>query len=482
MVLPIYTRTQTLRVCNGLRIERNVLQTSVNLPLRRALHEALARSILKVLSVGMLSGLTLWGGLDVGEAGVRFDSQAIAQRIDPQVREVFLSDPLTTDPRDPLLPVIPVDRPPSPLELRALREKLIQLNQLAKTQLAEGQIDEAFDSFLREIRLRRVLGPVAEFNAIAPVAELAWEQQRPEEVQLLTLRMREIWEAVQIDLGVAEPEKSNQDSEENSSPSLLAASAESDIAVLSAITRNFVILRDHQSAVAVYRQIIGLTIAEGSDPTVAQRALAAYHLTWFQFADAADVYLTLLQSARSAGNQALEIEYLERLVYSYQEAKSLENAARAQTDLVRLYQATGQEEKLPELLLAIAQNYRALNWLDDAIAYYRSGYSAAQRFEQFSVSARVLRDLGGLYSAIALNDEALVAYNLLVPVEEQAYNDYGIMNAYDKIGQLERRQGNLSAALVAFEKALVIANRLSLDEAYFVEQIESVTQPKSNTP
>ena len=48
------------------------------------------------------------------------------------------------------------------------------------------------------------------------------------------------------------------------------------------------------------------------------------------------------------------------------------------------------------------------------------------------------------------------------------------MNAYDKIGQLERRQGNDFEALQAFERALVIANRLGLDEAYFVEQIESV--------
>ncbi|MEO1446552.1 MAG: tetratricopeptide repeat protein, partial [Cyanobacteria bacterium J06635_11] len=133
------------------------------------------------------------------------------------------------------------------------------------------------------------------------------------------------------------------------------------------------------------------------------------------------------------------------------------------------------EEKLPGLLVAIAQNYRTLNQPSNAITYYRSAYSVSQRFEQFSISAQVLKDLGILYETLALNDEALGAYNLLVPVEQQAYNNYGIMNAYDSIGQLHRKQGNDFEALQAFEKALVIANRLGIQEDYFIEQIRSVT-------
>lgn len=480
MIPSTHRQGQTHPVCNGLLSKRNVLQTSVK-PSR---YKRLASSILKGLTVWSLSsvafGLSWLYELEVKDFWL--GEVAVAQQVDPQVRADFLSDPLTTEPRDPLLPVITVDRPPSPLELRALRERLEQLNGLAQERLSEGRVDEAFALFLREIRLRRVFGLVAEFNAIAPVAELAWEQQRVQEVQLLTLRMREIWTAVQIDLGSLEeaPEADEEIAEET--PSLLAASGESDLVVLSAIARIFLDLRDTASVIAVYQQMIDLTIAQGADPTALQEELAAYHLTWFQFAEGANVYLTLLSSAQERGDRAAEIRYLEQLVYSYQEATSLENAARARTNLVGLYQATGEEEKLPELLLAIAQNYRALNWTNDAISYYRSAYSAAQRFEQFSLSAQVLRDLGEVYRAIALTEEALVAYNLLVPVEQQAYNDYGIMNAYDNIGQLERQRGNSFEALQAFEKALVIANRLNLDEDYFVEQIESVTQPDSNVP
>lgn len=401
---------------------------------------------------------------------------AIAQQVSPQLRQSFLSDPLTTQPRDPLLPNIPVQRSLSPLERSALASSLDQLDQTAQQTLAAGQIEEAFTIWQREVRLRRALGPAAELEAITRVAALAWNEQQPVTVQLLTLRTREIWDAVKAELGIATEEFAQEPVEESAlGRALVGGDAQADRAVLSAIAQTFATLRDIDSAVDVYQQLIALTVASGNDPTAEQLALAELHLQWFQFAQAADIYLTLLETAKANGDQSQEIAYLEQLVYSYQQADSLLNAARAQTDLIGLYQAQGEPEKLPELLLAIAQNYRALNLPTTAIEYYRSAYSAAQRFDQFSFSIRVLQDLGSLYETLALSDDALGAYTLLIPVAQQAYSDYVVMNAYDKIGQLHRRQGDQLAALKAFEQALVIATRLSLREDYFIEQIRSVT-------
>ncbi len=430
----------------------------------------------KTLVSGLLLGVVLSGLL----GDLLGKSQAIAQQVSPLLRQNFLSDPLTANPRDPLLPMISVERPLSPLELSALSDGLDQLNQMATAQLAAGQTDAAFELLLRELRLRRVFGPVAEFNLLRQVAALAWNQQRPVEVQLLTLRTREIWATVQAALGQTEMPRSLGDESpetlaEKPERVLVSGDGRSDQAVLTAIAQTFTTLRDIDSAVSVYETLIELTADQGEDPTVQQQALAELHLAWFQFAEAADVYLALLNQAKANGNQLKEITYLERLAYSYQQADSLAYAVRAQTDLLAFYQAQGELEKLPGLLVAIAQNYRTLNLPDSAIEYYRSAYSAAQRFEQFSFSARVLQDLGALYETVALYDDALGAYNLLIPVEQQAYNDYGVMNAYDKIGQLQRRQGNLLEALKAFEQGLAIANRLDLRQAYFVEQIESVT-------
>lgn len=401
---------------------------------------------------------------------------AIAQQVSPGLRQYFLSDPLTTQPRDPLLPDMPVQRSLSALELSALASSLDQLDQTAQQALAAGQSEAAFDIWQREVRLRGALGPATELAAIARVAALAWNEQQPVTVQLLTLRTREIWDAVKAELGIVTEEFAPIPVEESApGRTLVSGDAQADRVALSAIAQIFATLRDIDSAVDVYQQLIALTVAGGNDPTAEQLALAELYLQWFRFAEAADIHLALLKTARANGDQLREIAYLEQLVYSYQQADSLLNAVRAQTDLIALYQAQGEPEKLPELLLAIAQNYRALNLPTTAIEYYRSAYSAAQRFDQFSFSIRVLQDLGALYETLALTDDALGAYTLLIPVAQQAYSDYAVMNAYDKIGQLHRRQGDPLAALKAFEQALVIATRLSLREDYFVEQIRSVT-------
>ena len=89
---------------------------------------------------------------------------AIAQQVSPELRQNFLEDPLTSETRDPLLPVLTVERDYSPLERQALRRSLDQLNQEASDLFVTGQVDAAFIQWRREIKLRRVLGPVEEFG------------------------------------------------------------------------------------------------------------------------------------------------------------------------------------------------------------------------------------------------------------------------------------------------------------------------------
>ena len=410
---------------------------------------------------------------------ISFARPVLAQQLSPQLRQTFLADPLTDKPRDPLLPDIPIDRPLSPLELSALAADLTALDQQAQQLLAAGRTNEAFELWRRELRLRRVLGPVEEFSAIQRTAEIAWRTQRPVDVQLLTLRTREIWETVRAALGLEPDELAfAEEPADGSLPAraLVRGNAASDVSVLTALAQTFTTLRDVESSVAVYEALIELSDRQNIDTTFQKINLAELHLSWFQFAEAADVYLALLAIARERGDQPRQIDYLQRLAYSYQQAGSLLNATRAQTELLEIYRVQGEEEALPELMLAIAQNYRALNQPKNAITYYRAAYSAAQRFEQFSFSAQVLKDLGALYSVLALNEQALGAYELLVPVERQAYNTYGVMEAYANIGALQRRLGNAAEALKAFQQGLVEANRLGTREAYFIEQIEAIAQ------
>lgn len=458
-------------------LKHKVLQTTVYSLLRHLIPSAVISALAFCLTLsGAFAGALLLA------------RPAIAQQVDPRLRQEFLSDPLRDRTPDPLLPMLTVERILSPLELSALSIDLAQLDQNARQLLAAGETGQAFTLWRRSLRLRRLLGPVEEFTAIQQIAQVAWQQERSEDVQLLTLRTRQIWRTVQAALGLPIEAEFGALPIDASAPAslLISGNTASDLDVLRALAQTFTTLRDIESAVAVYEQLNTLSAAQTPAPdnqlTAQKVSLAELHLDWFRFADAADVYLELLRSARDTGDVTRETAYLERLVYSYQQANSLTNAVRAQTDLIGIYQSQGELEKLPELLVAIAQNYRTLNLPSTAIEYYRSAYSAAQRFEQFSFSAQVLKDLGALYRRLALTDEAIGAYSLLIPVERQAYNSYGIMNAYDNIGQLQRRQGNLPAALQAFEQALVIARDLNLREDYFVNQIGSVAQPPALIP
>lgn len=468
--------TQISRVTKPL-LKHKVLQTTVYSLLRHLIKSAISPALAVYLTLGgAISGAILLA------------RPALAQQVDPQLRQEFLSDPLRDRTPDPLLPMLTVKRDLSPLELSALAIDLAQLDQSARQLLAAGEADQAFALWRRSLRLRRLLGPFEEFAAIQQVADVAWQQQRSEDIQLLTLRTRQIWQTVQVALDLPIEAEFGAFPIDESAPARLLVSGNpaADLEVLNALAQTFTTLRDVDSAVDVYEQLNALTAAQIPAPnnqlTAQKVSLAKLHLEWFQFAEAADVYLELLKSARTNGDVVSETAYLEQLVYSYQQADSLTNAVRAQTDLIGLYQSQGEAEKLPQLLVAIAQNYRTLNLPKSAIEYYRSAYSAAQSFQQFSFSAQVLKDLGALYRSLALTDEAIGAYSLLIPVERQAYNSYGVMNAYDNIGQLQRRQGNLQAAFQAFEQALVIARDLNLREDYFIEQIGSVAQPPSLVP
>ncbi|MEO1447061.1 MAG: hypothetical protein AAFV46_12660, partial [Cyanobacteria bacterium J06635_11] len=216
---------------------------------------------------------------------------AQAQQVSPERRNAFLSDPLTAVPRDPLLPVLAVDRAYSPLELSELTRQLDRLNQNAQQLLANGQPEQAFELWLREVRLRRVLGPAEEFVAIRRVAAIAWEQQRAVAVQLLTLRTREIWQTVGAaltnfsdeaddldgwaadesnadELNADESDADESDADEsvetlgqdppeslagNPEQILVAGDRASDAALLQSLAQTFAILRDIDASVEVYQ-------------------------------------------------------------------------------------------------------------------------------------------------------------------------------------------------------------------------------------
>lgn len=384
---------------------------------------------------------------------------AYGQRLDPVLLDQFLLNPLAAEPRDPLLPETVVDRPLSPLELYDLELALFELDAQAQALLLAGQPDEAFALWMREVQLRRVFGLEAELEALTRIGQQAWNAQRSQEVRLMAVRLKRIWT---MEKATASLER---------------------VETIATIAQT---LRMRDTSTEIYQQLIEMTATDAAAQQAWEVVLAAHYLQWFQFESAAPLYTQLAAEAKAAGNTLEQTQYLKDLIYSYQESKQYDQALPVQTELLRLYRSTGQSEFEPPLEIDMARNFRALGANPQAVDYYNLAYVTAQRLELYGHVSMVLRELGDLYAEQGLNNEALTMYNLLVRAEQQAYNQHGILAAYDRLGQLYLKVGDTDNAIVAFRAGVAFSESLKYREAYFRGQVaklsldqppETVTQP-----
>ncbi|MBO3464430.1 hypothetical protein G4P69_38550, partial [Aetokthonos hydrillicola CCALA 1050] len=102
-------------------------------------------------------------------------------------------------------------------------------------------------------------------------------------------------------------------------------------------------------------------------------------------------------------------------------------------------------------------------------------YTIAWQSEQYVRASEALQKLIALYRSQGQTEDALQTGEILLQAEEQAQNFYGLMNAYDQIGQIQLEQKNYPQALEAFRKGLEYAQQLKYNEAYFNQQIQKVS-------
>lgn len=369
---------------------------------------------------------------------------AYAQRLDPVLLDAFLTNPLEADPRDPLLPTTVVDRPLSPLELYALELELFQLDAQARELLLAEQPDAAFDLWMREVQLRRLFGLDTELEALNRIGQQAWNSQRSQEVRLMSVRLKRIWEA----------EK--------------ATATLDRVEAIAAIAQ---ILRMRDTSTEIYQQLIEMTASDIPAQQSWFVVLAGHYLQWFDFNNAALLYTQLAERAKAEGNTPEHTQYLRDLIYSYQQAKNYAEVLPVQAELLRLYRATGQNDREPPLEIDIARNFRAIEGYPQALEYYNLAYVTAQSLQLYGHVSTVLKDLGDLYAEQGLTNEALTMYNLLVRAEQQAFNQHGILEAYDRLGQLYLSIDDTENALIAFRAGVAFSESLKYREAYFRGQV-----------
>jgi len=413
----------------------------------------------------ILSFLLLWFCFAAaGSIALRATKSCAATKPQPQVDE-FPPNPLELKNPDPLLP--DPKRPLNGAERKALAAALDSLNAQAAAQFKAGDRLGAFDTWNRELRLRRALGAIDEVKALGRVGDIAWNETQTTEVRWITGR---------LDALLAQLQPPATPASTPAPPPIVDAANRS--ALLEALGQAYQQVRLPQAAIVAYQQELS-EAKQRKDTKLIEATLlnlAQVNVSWFDYPKAAAAYQELLTIARAKKDSQNEVIYLNQLSFVYEQAKQPEPAIAYQQQLVTLYQRLNNPQPIPALKIKIADNYQSLARPDQAELNYQAAYQLAQPLLQLAYASDALQKLGALYRANNRLDAALRVYDFLVGVEQQAYNYYGVMNAFDQLGQIYLARKAYSQAASAFQRGLSVAHQLKYREDYFASQIQLISQ------
>ncbi len=376
----------------------------------------------------------------------------------PSQPDKFPPSPLELTAPDPLLPR-GLQRPLSESERQTLGAALDDLNAQAIVKYRSGDIPGAFEIWNRELRLRRALGFLNEVTALGRVGDSAWKQNQSVEVNVITRRLQTIQKQVQ-------------------NPTTNKMNLSERPQIMQALGMAYQLVRSPGLAVAVYEQLLSEARQrkDAAEEVSVLNTIGQLHLSWFDYPNAAAVYTELLKLAQAKSDQASQTLYLTQLAYVYEQAKQPAQAIQYQQQLADLYQKNSQPELIPALRIRIADNYAASGQVNLAEQTYQEAFKLAQPVFQLAYASDALRKLGVLYRSHDRLDAALQVYEYLAGVQQQTYDTYGLMEAYDQIGQIYLARNAYPQALTAFNQGLAVAKQLNYRTDYFTNQIQQVSQ------
>jgi tetratricopeptide (TPR) repeat protein len=305
------------------------------------------------------------------------------------------------------------------------------------------------------------------------VGEIAWKENLTPDVRWITKRLDVILSEHPLSTA---PAPTNDDAIAVSSVPLSAGDRANRIALLEALGLAYQQVRLPQTAVSIYKQILTDAKQRRDNQKVEATliTLGQLQVNWFDYSNAALTYQELANRAKAQGDRPNEIIYLTQLAYIYEQAKQPEQAIATQQKLVALYEKVPDPKPIPALKIRIADNYQRLARPDQAEQNYQAAYQLAQPILQLAYASEALQKLGALYRANDRLDAALKVFDYLVSLEQQSYNLYGMMNAYDQIGQIQLARKQNKQALVAFQQGLDLAKQLNYRQDYFIAQIQKI--------
>jgi tetratricopeptide (TPR) repeat protein len=390
---------------------------------------------------------------------VLFSNSVLAATKKTPTPDKFPPNPIEITTPDPLLPGNAGKQPLTTQELRELEVALDKLNQEANTLLQSGDKIGAFDTWNRELRLRRYLGTVNELQALGRVGEIAWQNNERLQVQYVTQRLQTIQKQTVAD---------------------------TDLETLQSLAQGYQKVRSPKNAIEVYEQVLGRVRQQPGSISEAEilNAIANLHMSWFDYGKAATTYQQLLGIATAKGERVNQVNYLKQLAYVYQQARLPEESIKIQNQLAGIY-AQDNPILVPGIKIAIASDYERLvkskpEVLPEVFKNYQEAYQIAWAQQQYATAGEALQKLVSIYRSQGQIDAALQTSKILLETEEIAADFYGLMEAYKQMGQLYTDKQDTANAIASYQKGLEIAQQLNHQQDYFTQQIQKLSSPKTN--
>ncbi len=350
-----------------------------------------------------------------------------------------MASPLEVTTPDPLLPSI--DRPLTSFERYRIQKAIAAYDAQAQAKLEMGLVEEAFALWYEELKLQKALGLAEEITALGRVGGIAWSQNRPQEVQIISDRLGLIKQKIEPDSGLW----------------LSLAQAYQE-------------MRQWEEAINIYEQLL----TQSEQKKLILDNLGRLYLAKFDYANAERVYTELLAIARSESDTFSESNYLQKLTTIYNEINKPENAVIIKEQLVKTYTDNQQLKDLALLRLSLGLDYQALNQIAAASYNYQEAFTIAWSQQQYGLAAQAKAHQANLYHSSGELTQALTIYQQLLEIYQQSYDLYGLMNTYDQIAKIYTEQNNYAQALTAFQKGLEVAKSLNYEQAYFESQIAQI--------
>ncbi|MDJ0515836.1 MAG: hypothetical protein QNJ74_06040 [Trichodesmium sp. MO_231.B1] len=382
--------------------------------------------------------------------------------------DIFSPNPLESTEPDPLLPNPPTSGTLIGEKREELSQELDKLNVEAAALLGAGETIKAFETWNRELRLRRYLGKAEELAALSRVAEIAWNNSQKLQVQWITKRL----EILQPEIQEEEPP---------------------NLELLQALGSAFNIVRAKDPAVEVYQQVI-VEARKQEDVATLKQALTAIgeiYLNWLDYDNAAIAYEELLEVQQQSNLEISEIETtnppvsgnfekvstLRQLAFIYNQGGKPLQAITAKERLVDFYEGQQNIVEVPEIKISIGGDYEELGKLNLASQYYQEAYDIAQSIQRFVTASDALENLAALYLSQDEKEAAIEIYKVQLLMDQQFVNVYGMMETYDRMGQVYSQLKAFGLAMSSFQRGLELSRQLGgYRESYFLQKLDKLNR------